>query len=57
MYQSSTLFKKACKSIEQRDYDDWYYPQIMDLLDKVNTIFLSHDLLHQPAHIKKNVSV
>ncbi|MBT2736207.1 DUF6884 domain-containing protein [Bacillus sp. ISL-7] len=24
MYQESTLFKKAVKFIEQRDYDEWY---------------------------------
>ncbi|MGU3394203.1 DUF6884 domain-containing protein [Priestia sp. D51] len=24
MYQQSTLFKKAIKFIEQRDYDDWF---------------------------------
>jgi hypothetical protein len=24
MYRESTLFKKACKYIEQQDYDDWY---------------------------------
>ncbi|MBZ5753042.1 DUF6884 domain-containing protein [Metabacillus rhizolycopersici] len=24
MYQESTLFKKAVKFIEQKDYDDWF---------------------------------
>lgn len=44
MYQESTLFKKAVKFIEQKDYDDWFVVSAKYGLLKQHAVIEPYDL-------------